>query len=146
MNGVKGWIEPGNPMVFDKASSQFIKRTEESFVISIGFYGNESDAIVISQISGEITLEDTVHILPSKTLYQEGMYCYTTKEFSPALLHPKQSMYIQPGKKSCLIFEYSEFINPQNKFTFVIGNVERLNTKSILSLNFTPVVMKSSSH
>jgi hypothetical protein len=146
VNGVQGWLEPGNPMVFDKASSQFLKRTKEPFAISIGFRENKFDAIVISQISGEITLENGLRIQPSNALYQEGVYCYTTKEFSPALLHPKKSIRIPPGKKACLIFEYSEFINPQNKFTFVIGNVERLNAKSILSLSFIPVIMKSSSH
>jgi hypothetical protein len=147
-NGLTGWLDITNKMLFDTNVGKFYRNTERPFEIFVSMrYSDMPRVASIAGISGRLTLNNGHTILPMTIWYGINDNCDGGNLNITKSLATNHTLEIFTSyKKSCFIFRYSDFVSAENEFTLYIGDVEVSNAKYKLDFDFIPVIVKTSTH
>lgn len=147
---VEGEIDLNNQLKFDIKNDTFSLDSQDKHLkvnVALSQLRNEKTNYLLSDISGAIYLPNGRVIRPIRTYIEKSFSSRVVSVYDSRVPDASESYSVQVApEKTCLVFEYQEIVNPDIKFILKLANLKAGNEHRELEFNFTPMVIKHTSH
>lgn len=149
---VSGEIYLNNAEQYKSSKEENLKPSidkDKLFHINVSLYQRGEKGInylVLSNMIGYINISDGRVLKPQRVYLGSGGACLGDYLANYYQLNEAQYEIEFLPNKTCLVFEYNELVDSKEKFSLNIGIIKSNNVNHKLQFNFTPMIVKHTSH